>query len=188
MSIIVLDMRTNDAAISPVEVLFGLARRRLLGLLLGRPDEEFHLRQLVREAGLSPGSAHRELGLLVSAGIIVRREAGRQVFFRANRESPVFPELARLLGRCSGSPAERPPDCVLKLLWDADRDQVDVRRHERYIVRRVLEHGDPESVRWLRGIYGDDAIRQAVSSGRGLSAMTARFWRELLDAGDGVAS
>lgn len=181
-------MRTDEAVVDPVEVLFGLARRRVLGLLLGRPDEEFHLRRLVRETGLSPGSAHRELGLLVSAGVVARREAGRQVLFRANRESPVFPELARLLGRSLTPSPERPPDCVMRLLWDADRDQVDVRRHERYIVRRVLEHGDPESVRWLREVYGDGAIRQAVSSGRGLTAMTARFWRELLGRGDGDAS
>lgn len=83
-------------------MLFGRARRLLLGWLLGRPDEEFFLRQLVRQTGLSPGSVQRELNDLVGAGLVSRREDGRQVYFRADRSSPVFPELQSLFVKTAG--------------------------------------------------------------------------------------
>ena len=83
-------------------VLFGRARRLLLGWLRGHPDEEFFLRQLVRQTGLSPGSVQRELSALVGAGLVSRRVAGRQVYFRADTSSPVFPELRSLFAKTAG--------------------------------------------------------------------------------------
>lgn len=83
-------------------MLFGAARRRVLGLLFGHSTEAYHLRQIARDAGVSPGAAHRELTLLAAAGIVTRTEQGRQVYFRANRECPVFAELKSLLLKTAG--------------------------------------------------------------------------------------
>jgi predicted nucleotidyltransferase len=83
-------------------VLFGRARRLILGWLLGHPDEEFFLRQLVRQTGLSPGSVQRELDTLVRAGLVVRKAQGRQVYFRADASSPVFSELRSLFVKTAG--------------------------------------------------------------------------------------
>ena len=83
-------------------VLFGRARRLILGWLLGHPDETFFLRQLVRQTGLSPGSVQRELAALVSAGLVKRTTQGRQVYFQADSESPVFPELRSLFLKTAG--------------------------------------------------------------------------------------
>lgn len=180
LGIIVPDMRTKLLKTSPARVLFGDTRRRILGLLFRRMDEEFHLRDLARTAGVSPGAAHRELGLLKSAGLVARRQQGRQVYFRANRDSPVFPELKGLLAKLSTVPSGRPPDSVLRLLWDVDRSKVDVRQHQRFLIARVLDYGDPETVRWLRRTYGDEALLEVVDSGAALSPRTAGFWRALL--------
>jgi len=152
-------------------------------LLYGRTDDEFHLRDLARTAGVSPGAAHRELGLLVSAGLVARRKRGRQVYFRANEESPVYGELKGLLGKLSAAPAGKPPEPVLRLLWDVDREKVDVRRHRRFLIARVLDHGDPETVRWARRTYGDKALMEVVDSSTALSPQTAGFWRTLLRPG-----
>lgn len=92
-------MRTNGDVAS---VLFGRARRLILGWLLGHPDEEFFLRQIVRQSGLSPGSVQRELSHLVGAGLVTRRQDGRQVYFRADRQSPVFAELQSLFVKTAG--------------------------------------------------------------------------------------
>ncbi len=92
-------MRTNSDVAS---VLFGRARRLLLGWLLGHPDETFFLRQLVRQTGLSPGSVQRELKALVGAGLVTRTSQGRQVYFQADRQSPVFPELQSLFVKTAG--------------------------------------------------------------------------------------
>src|SRR5688572_10239321 len=90
-------MRTDVGA-----VLFGRARRLILGWLLGHPDEAFFLRQLVRQTRLSPGSVQRELNELVEAGLVTRQAQGRQVYFQADRSSPVFPELRSLFAKTAG--------------------------------------------------------------------------------------
>ncbi len=78
-------------------VLFGKSRRAVLALLYGHPDESFYLRQIVRETGTGLGSIQRELKLLTDAGILRRSVKGNQVYFQANAELPVFPELKRLV-------------------------------------------------------------------------------------------
>ena len=92
-------MQTNQDVAS---VLFGRARRLILGWLLGHADEEFFVRELVRRTGLSPGSVQRELAALFRAGLVSRRTSGRQVYFRADRSSPVFPELQSLFVKTAG--------------------------------------------------------------------------------------
>jgi predicted nucleotidyltransferase len=84
-------------------VLFGRTRRRLLGWLLGHPDEAFYLRQLVRQTGAAHGAVQRELAALTRAGVLRRTVQGRQVYFQANRESPVFTELQSLLMKTTGA-------------------------------------------------------------------------------------
>jgi predicted nucleotidyltransferase len=84
------------------EVLFGRTRRAVLALLYGHADEEFYLRQIIRAAGVGQGSMQRELEGLVGSGILLRRERGRQVYFRANPDSPVYRELRSLLLKTAG--------------------------------------------------------------------------------------
>jgi predicted transcriptional regulator len=74
--------------------LLGDTRTAILAALLLRPDEAQHVRELARLTGISPGTLHRELTALASFGILRRNKVERQVFFAANRESPVFEELA----------------------------------------------------------------------------------------------
>jgi predicted nucleotidyltransferase len=60
------------------------------------------VRELARVAQTSPGSLHRELRTLAELGLVLRQEAGRQVHYRANVQSPVFAELAGLLRKTAG--------------------------------------------------------------------------------------
>ncbi|MBN2464596.1 nucleotidyltransferase domain-containing protein [candidate division WOR-3 bacterium] len=84
------------------EVLFGRSRRAVLALLYGHADEEFYLREIIRAAGVGQGAMQRELETLVGAGLVLRRSHGRQVYFRANPESPVYKELRSLLLKTAG--------------------------------------------------------------------------------------
>ncbi|MCX6844902.1 MAG: nucleotidyltransferase domain-containing protein [candidate division WOR-3 bacterium] len=84
------------------EVLFGRTRRAVLALLYGHADEEFYLRQIIRAAGVGQGSMQRELKMLVGSGLVLRRALGRQVYFRANPDSPVYKELRGLLLKTAG--------------------------------------------------------------------------------------
>jgi predicted nucleotidyltransferase len=82
--------------------LLGDTRTAILVVLLLRPDEPQHVRELARLTGVSPGTLHRELTALESLGVLRRNAVGRQVFFAANRECPVFEELAGLVRKTAG--------------------------------------------------------------------------------------
>jgi predicted nucleotidyltransferase/DNA-binding transcriptional ArsR family regulator len=77
-------------------------RRRILGLLLLRPEEALHGREIARRTGLPAGSAARELQRLAEAGLLERERRGNQQIYRANTGAPIFAELASILRKTSG--------------------------------------------------------------------------------------
>lgn len=85
-----------------IELLFSGYRRQILALLLLRPEERFYVREIARLTGVVPGSLHRELKQLHEAGLLLREEAGNQVCYRANRECPIFAELAAIFRKTVG--------------------------------------------------------------------------------------
>jgi len=84
------------------DVLLPTYRRQVLGLLLLRPDEELHGREVARRVGLPPGSIARELAMLADAGLLQRRKQGNQQVYRANVDCPIHAELASILRKTSG--------------------------------------------------------------------------------------
>lgn len=84
------------------ETLFSDYRRRVLALLLLRPDENYHVREISRLTGVPAGSLHRELKLLADAGLLMRHAVGNQVRYQANRDCPIFSELAGIFRKTSG--------------------------------------------------------------------------------------
>lgn len=74
----------------------------MLSLLLLRPDEAFHGREVARRTGLPPGTVARELVRLTDAGLLNRERRGNQVLYQANRASPVFEEFASILRKTTG--------------------------------------------------------------------------------------
>ncbi len=95
-------MGTTPSALDPATVLFGATRRRVLGWLLGHPDQAYYLRELVRQVGGAVGAVQRELELLTAAGLVRREVRGKQVYFQANQEAAIFPELRGLFAKTSG--------------------------------------------------------------------------------------
>ncbi|MCX5805627.1 MAG: nucleotidyltransferase domain-containing protein [Proteobacteria bacterium] len=99
---IVTDMITMIKNNRLSSVLFGKARRGILSLFFSRPEETFYLRQIVQLTGIGLGPIQRELKQLSDAGIILRKAQGRQVYFQANRECPVFNELKSIVIKTVG--------------------------------------------------------------------------------------
>jgi len=91
-------MRTPAGTAS---VLFGRARRNVLGWLVTHPGDEYFLTELARRAQLAPSTVQRELTELVKAGLVTRSKSGHQVYFAANEASPVFREVQSLLIKTS---------------------------------------------------------------------------------------
>jgi predicted nucleotidyltransferase len=83
-------------------VLFAKTRRAVLSLLYGHADEPFYLRQIVRMTGAGLGPVQRELKQLTDTSIIRRFVQGRQVYFQANPQSPIFSELKSLITKTAG--------------------------------------------------------------------------------------
>lgn len=82
--------------------LFGKTRRTVLALLYSHADESFYLRQIARAAGAGMGAVQREVKSLAEAGIIRRTKSGRQVYYQANPECPVYEELKSLIIKTVG--------------------------------------------------------------------------------------
>ncbi len=85
-----------------VELLFGAYRRRILSLLLLRPEQSFYAREIGRLTGVPAGSLHREVTALTKAGLLTRSSAGNQVRYQASRACPVFEELAGIFRKTAG--------------------------------------------------------------------------------------
>lgn len=83
-------------------VIFPEYRRRVLGLLLLHPDQRYYLREIARLTGTAPGTLTRELSKLVEAGVLSVQKVGNQAHYSANRECPIFDELASILRKTSG--------------------------------------------------------------------------------------
>lgn len=84
------------------DALFGAARQAVLRLLFGHVEERFYQRQIVRDLALGYGAVQRELRRLTDSGILKRVVEGRQTYYQANPECPVFEELRGLIRKTFG--------------------------------------------------------------------------------------
>jgi predicted nucleotidyltransferase len=85
-----------------IEALLPKVRRDILALLLGRPDEAFYQREIVRATGGGKGAVERELRSLVKAGILLREKRGNLTYYRADGDCPIYPELQGLMVKTVG--------------------------------------------------------------------------------------
>lgn len=77
-------------------------RRKVLALLLMKPQNWVHLRELARLTGASPGTLKKELDALMAADLLKSQKVGNQTQFSANTEHPVYPELSGLIRKTTG--------------------------------------------------------------------------------------
>jgi predicted nucleotidyltransferase len=66
------------------------------------PDRWWYLSDLAKHLEVSPSSLQRELALLSTAGILLRRRDGNRVYFQADSACPLLPELQGLLLKTVG--------------------------------------------------------------------------------------
>lgn len=99
---LVLYMSTIIANSGLASALFGRARHAVLGLLFTHADESFYLREIARKLDLGLGAAQREVQRLWQAGILCRTARGREVFYQANPDCPIFKELRGLAIKTAG--------------------------------------------------------------------------------------
>ena len=68
------------------------------------------------------------------------------------------------------------PERIQRLFWDVDKEKVDIKTHRSYIIRRTMDFGNIEDVKWMLAIYSAEEIVEVVKKNRGLSRKSAYFW------------
>ena len=139
-------MVTSQTADLVSRLLFGSTRREVLALLFGHPDERFYLREIVRAVGRGVGAVQRELKQLSDAGLVHRDTRARQVYFSANRDASIFPELQAIIRKTSGAR----PVTVLELPRIALRTKI------RRLRSRILEAAEASGASEVR-VFGSVA-------------------------------
>lgn len=64
-----------------------------------------------------------------------------------------------------------------KLFWDVDKNTLDILRHKRFIIERILQFGMPGDIKWLLSAYSEREIIDAVIKSKTIDKKTANFWR-----------
>ncbi len=82
--------------------LFSKSRLAILALLYLNADQRFYFRQIVNTTKLGMGAVQREVRLLSESGLVLREREGRQVYYQANRDCPIFEELKAILVKTAG--------------------------------------------------------------------------------------
>ena len=78
-------------------------RAKVLGWLFTHPDERYFVRQLTSLLEEDSTNVSRELARLEKTGILILTTEGKQKYYQANRESPVFNELHGLIIKTVGA-------------------------------------------------------------------------------------
>ena len=107
---------------SLVDIVSSRVKAELLRLLFGLGQLELHLRELVRQSGLSLGTVQQELRRLTRVGLVIARKDGNRVYYRANPDHPVHRELCALVLKTDGlagvlQPALKTPDVSVAFVF-----------------------------------------------------------------------
>lgn len=84
------------------DALFHSVQQRVLALLFGQPERRFLSAELIDLVGSGTGATHRVIKRLAEAGLVREEVEGRQKYYGANPESPVFEELCGLVRKTVG--------------------------------------------------------------------------------------
>lgn len=77
-------------------------RIKLLIRLFFNPKTRSYLRELAKEFGVSTNSVREELNQLTDTNLLKSERNGRQVYYTANVDHPLFPELKSMVSKVMG--------------------------------------------------------------------------------------
>ena len=85
-----------------LDALLPKTRQGILAATLVQPEKDWYVSELARRMGVPASSLQRELHDLSEVGILKTHRQGRMVYYQANTNSPVFPDLRGLLLKTGG--------------------------------------------------------------------------------------
>ncbi|MGA2138043.1 MAG: helix-turn-helix domain-containing protein [Verrucomicrobiia bacterium] len=84
------------------ELLSSRVKAEIFRLLFGVQDQELHVREIERQSGLADATVRQELKRLVRLGLIEARRDGNRVYYRAQKQHPLSPEIHNLVLKTTG--------------------------------------------------------------------------------------
>ena len=94
-----------------LELLFPMARARILRLLFNRRNKPRYLTELAQVNDIAFSTAHEELATLLTVGVVTTYSRGSRRYYRANRHHRLFSQLLALV-----HDADRLPPVDISLL------------------------------------------------------------------------
>ena len=94
-------------------------RIKLLIRFFFNPNTSSYLRELAKEFDVSTNSVREELNQLTRTKLLTFQKSGRQVFYKANQEHPLFPELKSMVSKVMG--IDQVIDSIVKRLGDLEQ-------------------------------------------------------------------
>jgi hypothetical protein len=73
------------------------------------------------------------------------------------------------------------PEYLKPFFWDVDFEKLSCRSSPRFIMSRLMEHGDEPSLRFLMRTFSREELRGTLAVSRSLSRRSRRFWAVLLE-------
>lgn len=73
------------------------------------------------------------------------------------------------------------PKFLKRYFWDIDFEKLDCIKYPKYVIIRILEHGDGKSISWMKNRFSRCDIVDALTMTRELTEKSANFWAVVLD-------
>jgi predicted nucleotidyltransferase len=86
----------------PIDLLLSRIGQQLLGVLLMRPDRWWYRSELARQLGTPPSSLQKALASLLGSGLLRSRRDGNRLYYQANPEAPLYPEIRAMVAKTVG--------------------------------------------------------------------------------------
>ena len=68
------------------------------------------------------------------------------------------------------------PKGFRKYFWDTDIEKIDVCKHKKYIIERLLEMGNEQAVFWLKNNFSEKEISEVLKNNNNLSPISLNYW------------
>jgi len=93
-------------------------RIKLLIRFFFNPETRSYLRELAKEFNVSTNAVREELNQLSKSNLLKSQKNGRQVFYAANQEHPLFPDLRSMVSKVMG--VDQVVDSIVNRLGDLE--------------------------------------------------------------------
>ena len=84
------------------DILSSRVRAEIFRLLFGLDEKEVYLREMERQASLSLGTIRQDLQKLLKLDLVTTRRDGNRLYYRANTEHPLYPDIRKLVLKTAG--------------------------------------------------------------------------------------